>query len=95
MSLTDVYTVVSSHMVGDYVLQTDYIAKTKGENWWHMIAHCVLYTVPFAVAFGVDWRIVALMVTHLVIDALKARWRVIGYVHDQILHVILAFALYL
>jgi len=82
-------------MIGDYILQTDYLAKTKGDNWWHLIAHCITYTVPFALTFGIDWRIAALLVIHFAIDALKARWHVIGYVHDQICHVLIALSLYL
>ena len=93
--MASLYKLAACHMIGDYVLQTDYLAKTKGDNWWHLIAHCVTYTVPFAVAFGTDWRIAALLVTHFVIDALKARWHAIGYVHDQISHMVVALALYL
>lgn len=94
MSLSNVYMAISSHMVGDYVLQTDYLAKTKGDNWWHLFVHCVLYSLPFAVAFGIDWRITALLTTHMVIDALKAREHVIGYVHDQIAHLLIVAVLY-
>ena len=27
---------VFCHLVGDYVLQNDFIAKTKGSNWYHL-----------------------------------------------------------
>ena len=40
------------HLVGDYVLQNDFIAKTKGTNWYHLFVHCTLYILPFYVAFG-------------------------------------------
>ncbi len=88
------YTLVTCHFVGDYVLQLDFIAKTKGENWWHLLAHCVTYTAPFAAVFGIDWRIAWLLATHLFVDALKARWGRIGYLTDQTLH-LLAMAAYL
>ena len=81
------YTLLSCHMFGDYVFQIEFIAKTKGENWWHLLAHCVTYTAPFAIVFGIDWRIAILLVSHVFIDALKARWRVIGYTTDQIAHI--------
>lgn len=71
--LTLLYELLVCHMLGDYVLQTDFLAKTKGENWWHLLAHCVTYTVPFALAFGIDWRVGFVLVTHLAVDALKAR----------------------
>ena len=94
MNMVTLYKILACHMVGDYVLQIDYIAKTKGDNWWHLLSHCVTYTVPFALAFGIDWRIAVLLVTHFAVDAIKARWHVIGYVHDQICHLLWAAALY-
>lgn len=87
-SIEKIYTLLTLHMLGDYVLQIDFLAKTKGTNWWHMLAHCLLYTGPFAVVFGFDWRVLWLLATHLVIDALKARWDKISYSQDQALHVI-------
>ena len=74
------------HMIGDYVLQSDFIAKTKGENWYHMIVHCVLYCVPFVVVFGLTEHIAFLFATHVVIDSAKARWDAIDYCGDQMLH---------
>ena len=86
------YKLLACHMLGDYVLQTDFLAKTKGTNVWHMLAHCVTYTVPFAFVFGIDWRIWFLLVLHLLIDALKAL-HYIGYVSDQVAH-LLAMTVY-
>lgn len=82
-------------MLGDYVLQTDYLARTKGENWWHLAVHCVLYVVPFAVVFGIDQRTLWLFLSHVLIDAAKARWKVIGYAPDQVAHVVMMLTLYL
>ena len=79
-------TAIACHLVGDYVLQSDYIAKTKGENWWHLIVHCFLYTVPFYVMFQWHWVMAIIFVTHIVIDTLKARWKIINYATDQMLH---------
>lgn len=84
--LCDAYMAVALHMLGDYVLQTDFIAKTKGQNWWHLLSHCLTYSLPFALFFGVDWRIIALVTSHFVVDALKARYSKIDYVTDQICH---------
>lgn len=92
--LTLLYKLLACHMLGDYVLQTDFLAKTKGENWWHLLAHCVAYTVPFVVAFGIDWRIGYLLVMHLFIDALKAR-HYIGYACDQTSHMLALIVYYL
>lgn len=72
--------------MGDYVLQTDFLAKTKGNNIWHLFAHSVLYSLPFMIAFGFDWKVPFIIGTHIVIDTLKARYKVINYVTDQALH---------
>ena len=88
-TLATAYAIAACHFFGDYVLQIDFIAKTKASNPWHMLAHCVLYTVPFAVVFGIDWRIWWVLLTHLAIDELKANGR-IGYVLDQAGHLLAA-----
>lgn len=75
------------HMIGDYVLQTDFIAKTKGENLWHMVVHCTLYILPFYLAFGVDWRISFVWMHHYITDVFKARTKLIGYATDQLSHI--------
>lgn len=77
---------VICHMLGDYFLQVDFIASTKGKNWYHLIVHCMLYIVPFIIVFGLDWRIYVLLLSHIIIDPLKARYNKISYVQDQMLH---------
>ena len=82
------------HLIGDYVLQIDFIAKTKGENWYHLLVHCLLYILPFRIVYGADWRLIPLLITHIVIDALKARYKKLTYIQDQVLHYATAFLLY-
>lgn len=77
---------VMCHLLGDYPLQIDYIAKTKGENWYHLFVHCFLYVVPFYWLFGWNWQLLVVLVSHFVIDALKARYKKINYITDQLLH---------
>lgn len=81
--------ILACHFIGDYVLQTDYLAKTKGENMYHMFIHCFLYCLPFVITFWFDWRLLVLFVTHFVIDTLKARYHKISYPVDQILHLVI------
>lgn len=76
------------HLIGDYVLQGDFIAKTKGENWYHLLVHSALYCVPFAIGFGLDWEIMFLFASHLMVDAAKARYHLITYTLDQVWHYI-------
>lgn len=35
---------LTAHMVGDYLFQTEYLARNKGSSNYILLAHCVLYT---------------------------------------------------
>lgn len=80
---------IMCHLVGDYVLQSNFIASTKGKNWYHLFVHCVLYAVPFLIVFGWTWQLLIIFLTHMIIDPLKARYYKITYVQDQILHYVI------
>ena len=84
--LDTILLLITCHMLGDYFLQINRIADTKGSSWYHLAVHCVLYIVPFIITFGLDWRIYALLLSHLIVDALKARYKKITYTQDQALH---------
>lgn len=84
-----VFCIIACHMIGDYIFQTDFIAKTKGQNWYHLFIHCVLYAVPFWICFGWGWQLAIITIFHFSIDALKARWKKITYWQDQTTHLIL------
>lgn len=76
------------HMVGDYVLQNDFIAKTKGKNMWHMISHCITYCTPFAFVFGVNYKLILIFIIHMITDLLKAKYNKINYTQDQVIHML-------
>jgi hypothetical protein len=80
------------HLIGDYVLQTPFIAETKGKNWYHLFIHCALYCVPFFILYGIVWQLGLIFVSHLVIDPLKARYGKIDYTTDQALHYLMALS---
>lgn len=88
------FDLILCHVFGDYILQQDFIAQTKGKNWYHLFVHCMLYVLPFRVVYGCDYRLMILLATHFVIDALKARYKKINYVQDQLLHYLVAIFLY-
>ena len=88
MEMIKIIELIYCHLVGDYVLQNDFIAKTKGENLYHLIVHCVLYSLPFFVFFGLTWQLLFIFITHMIIDPLKARYNKINYATDQLLHYI-------
>lgn len=83
------YMLIICHFIGDYVLQSDFIAKTKGSNTWHMLVHAFLYIVPFCFAIGWCWQVNVILISHYIIDTLKARYKLISYATDQVLHIAL------
>ena len=85
---------VFCHLVGDYVLQSNFLATTKGENWYHLFVHCALYCLPFFILFGATWQLAFIFASHLVVDPLKARYNKISYPVDQLCHY-LAMLVYL
>lgn len=86
MELTEkIFALILCHLLGDYFLQIDFIAKTKGDNFYHLLVHCGLYLVPFYVFFGLTWHLIAVFVLHVIVDTLKCRKR-INYITDQVLH---------
>lgn len=87
--LERIYILLAFHFLGDYVLQTDFLAKTKATNYWHLIAHCVLYTLPFYLYFGFSYKIIGVFISHLIIDYLKTRKDGISYLLDQTLHIMI------
>jgi hypothetical protein len=64
------------HMVGDYLLQSDWMAGEKTKRWIPAIAHVVTYSIPFMamlliekVALSHMWKpVLVIAITHLVID---------------------------
>lgn len=80
------FKLVLCHLAGDYVLQIDYIAKTKGTNIYHLLVHCLLYCLPFYIFFGLVWQLIPLLILHILIDLLKAKYKIMPYWLDQVLH---------
>lgn len=59
------------HLFGDYVTQTDWMAKNKTSNFHPAIAHGVVYSLPF---FLLDISALAWFVifsTHVIIDRFR------------------------
>lgn len=92
--LWTIFALATLHFFGDYVLQSEFIAKTKGENWYHLLVHSTLYAFPFWIMFKFTWPLVVLLITHFMIDALKARYKKISYITDQSTHFTVIFIVY-
>lgn len=57
-----------AHLVGDYLLQSDWMAVQKTERWIPALAHGVTYTVPFLFLTQSPWALLVIGGTHVVID---------------------------
>ena len=86
---------IMSHLVGDYVLQTDFIAKTKGTNDYHLLVHCALYCLPFYIFFGFGWHLPVLFFSHILIDLLKAKYNRISYFVEELLHYMILLIIFI
>ncbi|KMP19392.1 DUF3307 domain-containing protein [Bacillus paranthracis] len=62
------------HKIGDYLLQTDYQAVNKKDNWIALISHCFTYTLAVSIMAYVfvgffNWTaIFILFISHIIID---------------------------
>lgn len=72
--------VLLAHYVGDYGLQTDYMAEHKGRDWYVLFAHAAVWTFMVAAAgmlgglhVGAVPVIIVLLMPHMLIDMVKAR----------------------
>ena len=60
-----------AHLVGDYLLQNDWIANRKTQSWRVAALHGLLYTLPFMLVTQ-SWAALAVIAsTHVVIDRLR------------------------
>jgi hypothetical protein len=67
---------IMAHVVGDYLLQSDWMASEKTKKSAAALAHAVTYTLPFLL-ITLNWKaLLFVCVTHFFID----RWRLIRYV---------------
>jgi hypothetical protein len=57
------------HLFGDYISQTEWMAKNKTQKLWIAFVHAVVYTIPFAIFLSPSWAALAVIcITHAVID---------------------------
>jgi len=68
---------IVAHLIGDYVLQSDWMAGEKTKRSVAALAHALVYSLPFVWLASPSWSAFAVIAgTHFVID----RWRLARYV---------------
>jgi Protein of unknown function (DUF3307) len=63
------------HGIGDYVLQSDWMANEKNKKSRAALVHALTYTAPFLLATQNLLSLAAICITHFVVD----RWRLARY----------------
>lgn len=58
---------ILAHLVGDFLLQNDWMQKKTASNW-HCLIHVVVYLVPFLFAGLSGWQIAAIGLQHFFQD---------------------------
>lgn len=65
---TTLFLSLLAHLVGDYLLQTHWMATQKTERWSPAIIHGIVYTLPFLFITQAPLALLIICVTHIVID---------------------------
>lgn len=63
------------HLVGDYLLQNDWMAQNKTKEWFPCFVHCFLYTIPFSFVLWPSPLVWLVFISHYFID----RYRLAEY----------------
>lgn len=63
--------IVLAHFVGDYIIQSHWMAVGKTSRWWPAIVHGVTYTIPYAFITQSPLALFVIASTHIVIDRFR------------------------
>ncbi|AYC28463.1 DUF3307 domain-containing protein [Paenisporosarcina cavernae] len=62
------------HLIGDFLLQTSWMAKNKATHWGALVVHCSVYTLAVVLVGiwgSIDWSFIAiglLFLSHMLLD---------------------------
>lgn len=68
-----------AHLVGDYLLQSHWMATEKTKRWWPAIAHAVTYGLPFLLVTQSPAALAIIVGTHAVIDRYRIARHVVWF----------------
>lgn len=75
MTVYTLFGLIAAHFVGDYLLQSNWMASEKTRRWWPALVHGAVYTLPFLFVTQNVWALLVIGGTHAVID----RYRLAKY----------------
>jgi hypothetical protein len=59
---------IYAHLIGDYIIQNDWMAMNKKKSRIHCIVHVSTYMLPFLLCGLNLWQFVAIALQHYLID---------------------------
>lgn len=59
---------IYAHLIGDFLLQTDWMAQGKKQNSWICLIHVITYMVPFALTTLDAWQLLLIALQHFIQD---------------------------
>lgn len=96
IAVDTVIAILFLHLLGDFLLQSDWMAINKSKSAWALWCHCMVYSLCFTV-FGAAFACIT-FVTHSLTDAITSRinaelwaankrhWFFVGIGVDQFFH---------
>lgn len=92
---------IFAHVIGDFVLQTEWLAHNKGKFWLWMLWHSMIWSGCICIILDdlqievVLWKWLFLIIGHFIIDKCRARstltWHALT---DQALHLLQCWIVY-
>ncbi len=63
---------IYAHLIGDFLIQTDWMVKGKKRNSWICLVHVVTYMIPFLFT-SLSWlQLIPIAIQHFLQDRTKA-----------------------
>ena len=60
-----------AHMIGDYIIQNDFIAIEKTKKTVYALIHVALYAIPFYFIVGFSYPLLLIIASHFFIDRFR------------------------
>jgi hypothetical protein len=60
--------IILAHLVGDYLIQSHWMATEKVNRWWPAVVHGLTYTLPYMLVTQSLLALAVIAGTHVVID---------------------------
>lgn len=60
--------ILLAHAIGDYLIQSDWMAQEKTRRWWPALAHALTYGLPYLLVTRSPAALAVIVLSHAVID---------------------------